>query len=80
MTPAKIFLVKFAKSFDIFILQSNCEPLLLTLKYVKIKHRNHEQVDISWKCKYAKVDIKLFLHCPILLDFSILFLVFWPGF
>ena len=31
--------VKFAKSFDVFILQSNCKRLLMMLKYVKIKHR-----------------------------------------
>ena len=29
--------------------------------------------------KLAKVDIKLFLSCPILLDFSILFQIFCPG-
>ena len=27
----------------------------------------------------AKVDIKLFLPCPILLEFSIFFQIFWPG-
>ena len=29
--------------------------------------------------KHAKVDIKLFLACPVLLDFSILFRIFYPG-
>ena len=29
--------------------------------------------------KKAKVDIKLFLSCPVLLDFSILFQIFCPG-
>ena len=29
--------------------------------------------------KQAKVDIKLFLACPVLLDFSILFQIFFPG-
>ena len=29
---------------------------------------------------HAKVDIKLFFSCPVLLDFSILFQIFCPGF
>ena len=29
--------------------------------------------------KHAKVDIKLFLSCPVLLDLSILFQIFCPG-
>ena len=29
--------------------------------------------------KHAKVDMKLFLSCPILMDFSILFQLFSPG-
>ena len=36
--PTKTFFVKFAKSFDLFKLQSNCEGLLMMLKYVKLKH------------------------------------------
>ena len=43
----------------------------------KLNFRN-ETLAVAVK-KHVKVDIKLFLSCPVLLDFSILFQIFCPG-
>ena len=41
-------------------------------------HSTNSALAVAVK-KNAKVDIKLFFSCPILLDFSILFQIFCPG-